>query len=230
MAGRAPVVQREAPKPGSVGRIVGGSLRVIATLLFALVLSILAEWIGMTIVWPEQGARHSKRMLAAELAFLHDDFARRAAHVMPVELARGAIAEVARLADVIGLRRPMASAESTLAGLEFRVYAEAAGYVVQTFAVRVAVLALATPLFALFAAVGIAEGLMRRDLRRWGGGRESSFLYHHSKNLLGPSIVTAWMLYLAMPFSIHPNWVLLPCGALLAVGAAMTTGTFKKYL
>jgi integrating conjugative element membrane protein (TIGR03747 family) len=224
------VVQRDAPKPGGVGRIVGGSLRVIATLLFALVLSILAEWIGMTLVWPEQGARHSERMLAAELAFLHDDFARRAAQVMPLEFARRAIAEVARLADVVGLRRRMASAEPTLAGLEFRVYAEAAAYVVQTLAVRVAVLALATPLFALFAAVGIAEGLMRRDLRRWGGGRESSFLYHHSKNLLGPSIVTAWMLYLAMPFSIHPNWVLLPCGALLALGAAMTTGTFKKYV
>ncbi len=101
---------------------------------------------------------------------------------------------------------------------------------VQTFAVRLTVLLLATPVFFLFGLVGLAEGLMHRDLRRWGGGRESSFLYHHSKKFLAPSIIAAWMLYLAMPFSVHPNFIVLPFVTLFAVGVAMTTGSFKKYL
>ena len=109
-------------------------------------------------------------------------------------------------------------------------YLEAMRNVLQTFAVRVTVLVLSTPVFALFGLVGLAEGLMRRDLRRWGGGRESSFVYHHSRKLLGPSILSAWMLYLAAPFSVHPNLVLLPFATVFAVGVAVTTATFKKYL
>jgi hypothetical protein len=55
-------------------------------------------------------------------------------------------------------------------------------------------------------------------------------LYHHSKKILGPSVVAAWMLYLAVPVSIHPNTVLLPFAVLFAAGIAITTATFKKYL
>ena len=102
--------------------------------------------------------------------------------------------------------------------------------VAQTFAVRIAVLALAIPLFSVFGVLGMAEGLMRRDLRRWGGGRESSFLYHHSKRLLGPSMCAASGLYLASPFSIHPSRAVLPLAMLLAIGVAVTIATFKKYL
>ena len=136
---------------------------------------------------------------------------------------------IRRVADAIGSRLiAWLPSNASLAG--FQVYLEAMTNVMQTFAVRLTVLALATPVFALFGLVGLAEGLMRRDLRRWGGGRESSFVYHHTKKLLGPSILSAWMLYLAAPFTIHPNLVLVPFAVSFAVGVAVTTGTFKKYL
>jgi hypothetical protein len=49
--------------------------------------------------------------------------------------------------------------------------------VTQTYVLRMIVLLLSLPAFLLFGAVGLAEGLMRRDLRRWGGGREPSFAH-----------------------------------------------------
>ena len=74
------------------------------------------------------------------------------------------------------------------------------------------------------------DGLVRRDLRRWGGGRESSFLYHHAKRWIWPLFITAWVLYLSLPFSIHPAFAILPFAGLIGVLVALTTGSFKKYL
>ena len=211
-------------------------------LVLALCFSILLEWLGMLIWWPEQGARHSERMLAQELRYLNDGFARSVFLTEPVRLGRAAADRLDEALTYIGIHRFLAWLQSPALptnGLQASIhealkgvsaYLEAMTNTTQTFAVRVTVLALAMPLFVLSGFVGLAEGLMRRDLRRWGGGRESSFLYHHTKKLLEPSIVTAWMLYLAMPLSLHPNWVVLPFAALFAVGVAMTTATFKKYL
>ena len=84
----------------------------------------------------------------------------------------------------------------------------------EVFAVRLAVLTLAMPAFLVFSLVALVEGLVQRDLRRWGGGRESAFVYHHAKKLLFPSLLLAWIIYLSLPFSLHPNFVDFAfCGA-----------------
>jgi integrating conjugative element membrane protein (TIGR03747 family) len=50
--------------------------------------------------------------------------------------------------------------------------------------------------FGLFTLVALVDGLVQRDLRRWGGGRESSFVYHYAKTAAMPLIIMAWVLYL----------------------------------
>jgi integrating conjugative element membrane protein (TIGR03747 family) len=211
-------------------------------LILALCFSVLLEWAGMLFWWPEQGARHSEVMLVRELRHLNEGVSRSVVAKEPLELGQAAANQMDDTLAYVGVYRLIAwlnspepasiswrtSIHDALSGI--RTYLEAMTNTAQTFAVRLTVLALATPVFVLFGLVGLAEGLMRRDLRRWGGGRESSFLYHHTKKVLGPSIIAAWMLYVAAPFSIHPNWVLLPFASLFAIGVAMTTGTFKKYL
>jgi len=71
---------------------------------------------------------------------------------------------------------------------------------------------------------------VRRDLRRWGGGRESSFVYHYAKQSVLHLVALAWVVYLALPFSLHPSLVVLPFAALFAVSVSIMAGTFKKYL
>lgn len=46
----------------------------------------------------------------------------------------------------------------------------------QGFGMRLAVLALATPVFVLHGIIAATDSLVRRDLRRWGAGWESSFV------------------------------------------------------
>jgi hypothetical protein len=57
--------------------------------------------------------------------------------------------------------------------------------ITQVFSVRLAILTLTTPVFVPFTLVALVDGFVQRDLRRWGGGRESSFVYHWAKQALG---------------------------------------------
>ena len=102
--------------------------------------------------------------------------------------------------------------------------------VTQVFSVRLAILTLAMPVFVLFSLVALVDGFVKRDLRRWGGGRESSFVYHWAKRSAMPLLVLSWVIYLALPFSLHPTFIVLPFATLFALSVAVTSSTFKKYL
>lgn len=229
MTGRAPVVRRETSDAQAGRRRDGGLGHFIATLLFALLFSIVFEWVGMSLWWAEEGAKHSERTFAAELRHLNGDFKETVLQTSAAELVR-ALTEA-----VHGFFRDVSSKLCALLPCKHWFadsgeYIEAMINVTKAFVVRLTVLALSAPVFALFGLVGFVEGLMRRDLRRWGGGWESSFVYHHGKRLLGPSILSAWTVYLASPVTLHPNWVLVPFAACFGVAVAVTTGSFKKHL
>jgi len=78
--------------------------------------------------------------------------------------------------------------------------------------------------------VALVDGFVQRDLRRWGGGRESSFVYHWAKRSALPLLVLSWVIYLALPVSLHPSLVVLPFATLFALSVAVTASSFKKYL
>ncbi len=99
-----------------------------------------------------------------------------------------------------------------------------------TFLVRLLVLVLTLPLICTAAFVGLIDGLVRRDVRRFGAGRESGFIYHRAKASLMPLAVLPWVTYLALPISVHPLLILLPSAALLGLAVSLTAGSFKKYL
>src|SRR3546814_9805665 len=60
-------------------------------------------------------------------------------------------------------------------------YLIAAAFTTLTFLVRLLVLVLTLPLIFTAAFVGLIDGLVRRDVRRFGAGRESGFIYHRAK-------------------------------------------------
>ncbi len=106
----------------------------------------------------------------------------------------------------------------------------AAVYVTFTFVVRLTILVLSTPLFLLATLTGFVDGLMRRDLRKFGAGRESSFVYHRAKRAVIPLLLVPWIMYLSLPFSLNPMAVFLPCAMMLGITTAITAATFKKHL
>lgn len=78
--------------------------------------------------------------------------------------------------------------------------------------------------------MALVDGFVKRDLRRWGGGRESSFVYHWAKRSPMPLLVFSWVIYLALPLNLHATFIVLPFAALFALSVAVTASTLKKNL
>ena len=103
-------------------------------------------------------------------------------------------------------------------------------FVAQDVALRLCVAAFAMPAFALSCLMGLIDGLVRRDLRRWTGGRESSFLYHHAKRYTHWALTGGFGLYLSWPFGgFNPAYMVLVFTFLVAFSLSTTVAAFKKY-
>jgi integrating conjugative element membrane protein (TIGR03747 family) len=206
----------------------------------SLLLSILIECVGMQLFWKDQGWHHAEAMLQYEVSNLSTHFIRSVVVQEPGRTARDWYHWVF---VKTGLRERMdktaarARAASQGSARDFRyylgqayVFAEsyliAAAFTTLTFLVRL----LALPLFLMAVFVGFVDGLVRRDVRRFGAGRESGFLYHRAKAALVPLTMLPWVVYLALPVSLHPLLILLPSAVLLGLAVNLTAGNFKKYL
>jgi|TARA_R110001592_G_scaffold238751_1_gene498603 integrating conjugative element membrane protein (TIGR03747 family) len=236
--------RRPVAQPGAVSRVLTGIAQCLKWIFVSLVFSILIEWIGMVFWWEEQGLAHSRQMLVNELQFLGADFHRSWLTEHPMLFASDLSDRFYHLAfewtgivDLIQWITPTPIIEEPgVRPVLHALYRPVADFVLagmqitQVFAVRLAILTLATPVFGLFTLVALVDGLVRRDLRRWGGGRESSFVYHYAKKAALPLIVTAWVLYLALPVSLHPSWIILPFALVFGFAVTITASTFKKYL
>lgn len=229
---------------GVISSTLNGGIRRVSWLLVALLFSIVVEWVGMSLFWKEEGITHSRNMLAQELSYLGSDFQQSIITSSPVQFAETIssslhhwLFEWTRLTDFVRwVSAPDASQESRLRQALRAIYLPVSDYVLaaititQLFAVRLAVLILALPAFFLLGLLGLIDGLVERDLRKWGGGRESAYKYHHAKRVVAPSVILVWIIYLAMPVSVNPSFVVLPFALLFAFAIAIASSTFKKYL
>lgn len=231
-------------KPGLLWLLLWRLPWHIAGILFAsLLLSLLIEYAGLVFWWPEQGAQHARTMMETELRFLSADFTRSLVMSQPSVTVMSWVREGYRwLAENImpagtlnngnsgNLFTQMAAASGTWLAVQLRVFLEATLYITVVFVVRVSILLLSLPLFVMAAAVAMVEGLSLRDLRRYGAGYESSFLYHHARGLIKPSLVYPCMAYLSWPAAAYPNAFLLPSAMLFGMVLTVQASTFKKYL
>lgn len=238
--------QQQARQQGLILALMTLPLRLIGVLLGSLLLCLLIELVGLHLFWPEQGWRHAQGMMNFELQQLSTHFTR---SVVVQEPGRSAYRLVAwlhqtllldsGLLDWLKRMNEQAKAANTATGFNATLahavvyierYVLAAFYTTATFLLRLLVLGMALPLFALAALAGLIDGLVRRDLRRFCAGRESGFVYHRARATILPLAVLPWVAYLALPVSVHPLWVLVPAAGMLGVAVDMTVGSFKKHL
>ena len=227
-----------APTPerprGPAARALRRTAGALAALPAALALAVLVEWAGLTFLWPEEGAARSRAVLREDLARLHG------APVEPLALPVVTVPPPAELAAAFsgGLYRAVfvRTGLEALAGRAARasarqaVYLEAALNAVQTFLVRLAVTVTALPLFLVFAWWGMMEGLVRRDLRRFGGDIERGMVYHWAKHFAGTVVAVPVFVYLAWPGSIDPALVFVPFALAFGVNILVVSATFTKHV
>lgn len=247
MTDPAKVAKREkASPPGLIVGLLTLPLRLFGALCGSLLLSVLIECLGMHFLWRSASWHHAQAMLNYELHQISSQFTESLILSHPAETARELISIVraklfgTRLADweAQASTHPLASLPHievirhafSLAFESVKPYALAASYTVLTFLARLLVIALTTPLYFVAAFVGLVDGLVRRDLRRFSSAHESGFIYHRAKAAIVPAALLPWVTYLAMPVSVSPLLILLPGAILLAFTVNVTTAHFKKYL
>lgn len=216
MSDPAVAAQRQQQRQqGLIAGLVTLPFRFFGVLCGALLLCILIECVGMHFFWPEQGWRHAQGMLHYELDQLSTHFTRSALVQEPGRTAHRLVEQgydwlfvKSGLLDWIRDASAQASAGSHRPTKDFRYYIGlvyvnvesyliAAAYTTLVFLVRLLVLCLTLPLFLMAAFVGLVDGLVRRDIRRFGAGRESGFIYHRARASLIPLAVLPWVTYLA---------------------------------
>lgn len=229
-------------RKGFIGFVLALPFKILGLLLGSLVLSLILEYIGLAFFWRGEGWHHSQSMFNNELTWLSDNFKASLIIQEPgktIAWFLGVFYEWCFVKSGFLAFTEQADVNSQIQGtigyaskvyLWIQDYALASVYVMLTFVVRIMVLILTIPLFVMAFIVGGTDGLVRRDLRRFGAGRESSFIYHRAKQLVVPLIVAPWVIYLAMPVTVHPVLILVPCAMALGLAVLVTTATFKKYL
>lgn len=240
--------RQQRQQQGFVFGLITLPFRFVAVLFGSLLLNIVIECIGMYAFWPEDGWRHSRQMFEHELTQLSSDF-KRSALVQEPGRSANAIVQLVYEGVLIktGIIRSLketsegaarAHAETThqphyyiaLLYMHLENNLIAAAFCVLVFVVRLIVLFLSVPLLFMAAFIGLVDGLVQRDIRRFGAGRESGYVYHRAKACVMPLLTWPWVIYLALPVSLNAAWILLPGAILLAITLALTASRFKKYL
>ena len=160
------------PRPRNLtGRILHWFVSLMGTLLVAMVLGVVIEWLGMTLFWSEQGAGRSAGILRQDLSYLVAGSMHTKTLPGTFEWA-GWISSSLYQGMVVWTGLDMVFATLGATSVLLSDYLQAAHNIIQIFLVRLAIAITALPLFFLFAGWGALEGAVRRDLRRFGGDIE----------------------------------------------------------
>ncbi|CAD5998956.1 MAG: TIGR03747 family integrating conjugative element membrane protein [Escherichia coli] len=197
--------------------------------LGAWMLAIALEWLGDAFFWRNTCASHSEQVLQATWQWW------RVSAGAPVWL----VEDLAIVSDT--LQKGSAALIASLNGQSGLFWTEAVTAVIRcallssenitlTFLLRLTILLQVLPLFVLTIIIGLVDGLVRRDLRRFGAGHESGFVYHHARRMIVSSLVATGLVWLAVPVFFVPVYILISGAIIIGSVVCITTGAFKKYL
>ncbi|MCG7988476.1 MAG: DUF4400 domain-containing protein [Candidatus Thiodiazotropha sp. LLP2] len=185
------------------------------------------------VLWSPEGASRLDQTLHQELAILglsqsNVDFL--------AAVATSLYDTVFVSTGIDGMMRHAATlpASTTSTEIEFvetlRPAIETAMLGLQMFALRLGVILLTLPLFAIVFLTAVSDGFLSWYLRRTGGERESGFIYHRAKRGLAWSIVGLWVVYLLPPVPMNPKYILPLFLVIAGIATRLQVSFFKKFL
>jgi integrating conjugative element membrane protein (TIGR03747 family) len=237
--------QRQADKTKRHGVFIKIVLFIMAlpvTVLVTMIISILVEWAlilhcddgpgsnfcRFADFQAGMGVHHSADMLRAEAGYVNRHFKESLMGASPVKIAGSVINWFDNnIFKPLGIENYIrkSNQEKTWAW----TYFVSAYTMIKVVLLRLCVLILSVPVYLLFAIVGVVTGLVQRDLRKWGAGRESTDKFELSTKLITPSIILCFVFYLSCPSSINPALIIVPFAAMFGYALHLTASNYKKY-
>ncbi|EAB8340902.1 DUF4400 domain-containing protein [Citrobacter sp. CK206] len=200
------------PPQGPIGWLLSLAGRLIGLVIGALVLRIVLELAGLYFWWPQEGCRHIFQVMRQEQTEL-------VIALQPHPLKN----EMVMLLE-------NGTTHGLLANRFLQKPFTVLAYTLVSFMLRLTWLVAMLPLLCLCVVIGLAEGLVQRDLRRFGSGLESVFLHRYVIRSGSSVATTLWVFYLAQPLFVPAMLVLLPATLWLGITVWMAAGSFKRWL
>lgn len=199
------------PPQGPIGWLLSLLGRIIGLVIGALLLRVVLELVGLYFWWPLEANRHVFQVMKQEhtelvLALQSHPLG----NEILVLLEKGATHRII-------VNKLMQKPFTTLV------------YTLVSFMQHLIWLSAMLPLICLCVVIGLTEGLVQRDLRRFGSGLESVF-FHRYVIRSGSSVATTlWVVYLAQPLFLPTMLVLLPAALWFGITVWMAAGSFKRW-
>lgn len=111
-----------------------------------------------------------------------------------------------------------------------RTFWEIALLVTQLIVLRMQLFAFGTTAMIAASFMGLVDGLVKRDLRKFHNARESTLLFHCSKAWVSRIFFTGYFIFIIMPYPIDLSFWMMMLSGFIGVGVYLTTQQFKKYL
>lgn len=200
------------PPQGPIGWLLSLTGRLIGLVIGALVLRVVLELAGLYFWWPQEGSRHVFQVMRQERAELVIALqSHPLGNEILVLLEKGTTRVL--MANRL-LQKPFTAVAHTLL----------------SFMQRLVWLVSILPLVCLCVLIGLTDGLVLRDLRRFGSGLESVFLHRYVIRSGSSVASTLWVFYLAQPLFLPAMLVLLPAALWFGITVWMAAGSFKRWL
>ncbi|ENZ8428700.1 DUF4400 domain-containing protein [Klebsiella aerogenes] len=200
------------PPQGPIGWLLSLTGRLIGLVIGALLLRVVLELAGLYFWWPQEADRHVFQVMKQE----HTELV---IALQPHPLGN----EILVLLEKGATRVLIAN---RLLQKPFIALA----YTLVSFMQRLVWLAAMLPLLCLCAITGLTEGMVRRDLRRFGSGLESVFMHRYVIRSGSSVATTLWVFYLAQPLFLPAMLILLPTALWSGITVWMVAGSFKRWL
>ncbi|MBZ7243479.1 DUF4400 domain-containing protein [Klebsiella michiganensis] len=200
------------PPQGPIGWLLSLTGRLIGLVIGALVLRVVLELAGLYFWWPQEGSRHIFQVMKQE----HTELV----------LALQSHPQGEKIVMLLENNAPHMLITNRLIQKPLTILA----YTLVSFMLRLTWLIATFPLLCLCVLIGLTEGLVRRDLRRFGSGLESVFLHRYVIKSGSSVATTLWVFYLAKPLFLPAMLVLLPAALWFGVTVWMVASSFKRWL
>ncbi|HBT3201945.1 DUF4400 domain-containing protein [Klebsiella sp. CVUAS 8534.2] len=200
------------PPQGPVGWLLSLTGRIVGLVIGALVLRVVLELAGLYFWWPQEGSRHVFQVMRQERAEL----------VIALQSHP--------LGNEILVLLEKGTTRVLMANRLLQKPFTAVAYTLVSFMQRLIWLAIMQPLFYFCALTALADGLVQRDLRRFGSGLESVFLHRYIIRSGSSVATTLWVFYLAQPLFLPAMLILLPASLWFGITVWMVAGSFIRWL
>lgn len=222
--------ERNTKQGGLINSIFGFVINTLFLLIISLLVSIFIEFGGMYLGYWSFDSSHSFDMLNIELSYANYDIKDAILNKNTVGWVSTSIlflsvyilkfyeliAELFMLMpfDVVGLDENIKTSYN----------------ISMVFILRLFLILLSFPLFLMVFIWAFVDGLVERDLRRFGAGRESSTIFDGVRRLTFPCLILPFLVYLSFPISINPLFIIVPSALFQALLFRVMFSKYKKYL